>query len=230
LFYLEVCRRPDAFRKELDMPISYLLLTATALQTQPAVGESGRTAGRQPLTRCDIAIEIVTTGDSRAYSKARVGYPEEYKQRWAYSHIRPCGARGAAALASRISATRHSRDTLHLELITAPTRELLDAALFQNALRIVADAGASPEARVFAIRTLMWALQPKLSLRFGGLATGRCIAGFTLHLDTWDGTPLPGNRHEQVEALSRRILEVQTTPNQVRHAVVCALRESHTSD
>jgi hypothetical protein len=35
--------------------------------------------------------------------------------------------------------------------------------------------GASPEARVFAIRTLMWVLQPKLALRFGGLGTRRCI-------------------------------------------------------
>jgi hypothetical protein len=113
-------------------------------------------------------------------------------------------------------------------LITAPTRELLDASLFQNALRIAADADASPEARVFAIRTLMWALEPRLSVQFGGLITSRCSPGATLHLDTWEGTPLPANRHEQVEALTRRLLDVQTTPDQVRHAAVCVLRQSRT--
>jgi hypothetical protein len=125
---------------------------------------------------------------------------------------------------------RHSRDTLQLELITAPTRALLDGNLFQNALRIAADADASSEARVFAIRTLVWTLEPRLSLRFGGLVTTRCSEGASLHLDTWEGTPLPGNRHKQVEELSRRLLEVRTTPVQVRRAAGCALWESERSD
>jgi hypothetical protein len=93
----------------MRVPWFIALLIAPALLTQAAVGEPSGTAGRHQPTRCDIAIEIVRTGDSRAYSKATVGYPQEYKQRWAYSHIRPCGARGAAALAGRISGMRHSR-------------------------------------------------------------------------------------------------------------------------
>lgn len=200
--------------------IASLLVFPTALVSQTRAMDGDRN-GRL----CAIALEIVRTGDSRAYTRAVTGYPDEYKQAWAYSRIRTCGAAGAAALATRIQAEGSSRDLARLEMITAPTRELRDGSLFEAAVRLARDGGASSEARVFAFRTLMWALEPRLTLEYGGLITDRCVGGYTLHLDTWDGTPLPENRRSRIREVAERTFSLQATPAAVRKAAACALRE-----
>lgn len=208
---------------------SLLLLMCLLCAVRSAEAQASKGEDPAQVQRCAIAIEIVRTGDSRAYSRATVGYPDQYKQRWAYSHIRTCGASGVAALAMRINATRNSPDVSQLDLFTSPTRSLLDGNLFQLAMRLANDPGASDEARVFAIRTLMWAIEPRLDLRYDGLAAGpgagRCVKGASLHIDTFDVAPLPGNRRTQLEDLTRSILNARTSSVQLRNAAGCAAAE-----
>jgi hypothetical protein len=204
-----------------------LLILRTLLLAQPASGQSTR-AEYDPH-RCRVATEIVRTGDSRAYSRAAFGAPEEQKQGWAYSVIRTCRASGASVLAARINAMRNSRDPDALQAVTFPTRDFHDGNLFQTARSIAGDAGASPEARVFAFRTLMWSIEPRLTLRYEDLRAGRgrCIQGVTLHWEEpWKGTPMPRGHRKQVEELSQTVIAMSSTPTQVRNAAGCALLEA----
>ncbi len=176
--------------------------------------------------RCAIAIEIVRTGDSRHFTREATGYPDEYKMRWGYSWIRGCGARGWAALAHRLSLSANSRDTAWLHLISFPSRTLMDGAVFQAAARLATNQAASAESRVFALRTLMWAMEPRLSISYGSITTRDCTTGVSLHGETREGTPLPGNRRQQVTAVATRILESGQAPDPVRAAARCARMEA----
>lgn len=212
------------------MRASYILmfwLIGAGFRGQPAQGQTADSARLQATRRCDVAIEIVKTGDSRGYSRTLTRYPEEQKRAWAYSHIRTCGARGAAALAAEMLAKRSSRDTAELGRVSDATRGFRDGNLFQTAARIARDAAASPEARVFSFRTLMWSYEPRLELQFAGLVagTGRCVAGMPFDVATWEGSPLPGNRRKQVEDVARRVL-ASSPSEQVRNAAACALQEA----
>lgn len=182
----------------------------------------------EAIRRCDIAIEIVRTGDSPDFARTLTRYPERDKLPWAFSHIRSCGARGAAVLAAQMGAKKAVRDTAELRVLTDPTRNLLDGNIFQAAARIADDAAASQEARVFALRTLVWSLEPRLDLRFDGLVSGngRCILGAALHISTWEGSPLPGNRRKRVEEVARRLSTSTAASVPVRNAAACALQEA----
>jgi hypothetical protein len=213
------------------MRASYILmfcLIGVGLQGQRAHSQTADSARLQATRRCDVAIEIVKTGDSRGYSRALTRYPEAHKRAWAYSYIRTCGARGAAALGAEMLAKRSSRDTAELRSVWDATRGFLDGNLFQAAARIAADGAAGPEARVFAFRALMWSFEPRLELQFAGLVagTGRCVAGMPFDVATWEGSPLPGNRRKQVEDVARQVLASSSAPEQVRNAAACALQEA----
>jgi hypothetical protein len=200
----------------------YLFIAGLMLAAVPSLAAQQASEAQ----RCAIAIEIVRTGDSRHFTREATGYPDEYKMRWAYSWIRGCGARGGAALARRLSLSANSRDTAWLRLISNPSRTLMDGAVFQAAARLATNPAATEESRVFALRTLMWAIEPRLSISYGSITTWRCTTGVTFHSDTLEGAPLPGNRRQQVAAVATRILESGQVPDPVGAAARCARIEA----
>lgn len=209
------------------MTFSRLIAGAVLLMSIHPLLLQGQIRRTQTEEQCSIAAEIVRTGNSNRYAQAQIPYHD--KRRWANSYIRTCGAVGAAALAEQIAASRFATDTARLRAISDPARYLLDGRIFQTAMHIAADASSSAAARTFALRTLMWALEPRLDLRYEGLIAGNgtCVYGVSFDTPTWAGSPLPGNRRRQVEQVAREIIASPSAPPALRNAAGCALQESN---
>ena len=162
----------------------------------------------------------------------RTGHPAP-KREWALWEIRRhCGASGGRALADAIREHRTSRDTAWLGELTSPAIQLRDGAVFAVSAQIARDRSASPEARVFAIRTLIWSLRPGYGITYDDLAgagegSGGCYShGPELHFQPTDGAPLPAGHASEVQAVAEQILLDAAEPAPVRSAARCALLAS----
>jgi len=100
---------------------------------------------------------------------------------------------------------------------------LRDGRIFDAALAIVSDPAASPEARLFASRTIILALQPHLYLSYLELADGNCYGSIrgahATHARA--GAPMPADFAESARAVSVRVFNDSTTPDAVRRAARC---------
>lgn len=105
---------------------------------------------------CRLAVQVVTTGHPAV------------KTDWAMAFVRDCPDL-PSALARSIRELRSSRDTGVLDRLTAPADWLRDGSVYGAAYEVLQDRMASPEARVFAIRVLMWAYLPGLELNYSHL-------------------------------------------------------------
>lgn len=196
-----------------------IMISGTSLNAQQSPGSRE--------ARCDVAIEIVRTGDSRAYSQRLTGYPESEKEKWAYSMVRVCGARGGTALAHRIRLSRTVGDTARLERYTAPTRDILDGSVFEASRSVAGDQSASTAARIYAFRTLIWTLDSSLGMFYGDLADTRtqmCARRASFHDEQTRGGSISGNRAQQILELARRVLGDANTAPALRKAAGCAHR------
>ena len=163
---------------------------------------------------CRLAIQIVSRGT-----------PDAHRD-WALMKIAACGREGAAALAPVLLSLRTTRDTAVLNRYFAPTRLLRDRRIFEAATRMATDPGAATEARVFAIRTLVWALNPGYFLHYGDLAGGarrrNCTGSFGTHVDLSKGEPLPADYAQEVRRVGIALNADPSVPAEVRSAAVCA--------
>lgn len=164
---------------------------------------------------CRLASQIVSRGT-----------PDQHRD-WALSTIRHCGADGATALVQALRSLRSTRDTSILDQYFGPTRVLRDRKLLDFSTELATDERAAPEARVFAIRTLIWFLNPGLFFGYSELAgdeQGRtnCAGSFTTHVHLSKGDPLPVNYADQVNVIGRTLSIDRTVPVEVRRAAGCA--------
>lgn len=180
------------------------------------VAQSEHPATVQRRNDCRLAVQVI-----------RTGHPAT-KTQWALDRIAGCGADGGGAIAAAMRAARASADTVLLERLTRPTMWLRDGSSFQTALEIGADRTASPQARVFALRTLLWAMVPGGSVGYGDLADevqgrGRRCLGFgpSTHVIVARGSPLPADWEQRVRALAARLMRDPAEPRPVRRAAVC---------
>lgn len=163
---------------------------------------------------CRLAIQVITTGQPAARSD------------WAMTFVREC-AGFPAALRNSLSAARNSRDTAALARLTAPADWLRDGDVFTAAFELARDRGASPVARVFAIRVMMWVYLPGMELSYSHLiADGDDIPtcggiGPSLHGDIVRRAPLPSGWEENGRALGRLLASDGTESVQVRQAARC---------
>jgi hypothetical protein len=166
---------------------------------------------------CRLAAQTVTTG--RPANKLE----------WALHTIRRCPI-AADDLARALSEARGSADTVLLKRLTAPTDWLIDGRIVETAVAILQDRGTSPQARVFAVRPLIWSLTPGGELEYGHLVDldgdGRRSCGGrgpSFHGRVTAGEPLPAEWVERLRGVALTIHGDANEPTAVRQAVGCLL-------
>lgn len=168
---------------------------------------------------CRLAGQVLATG-----------HPATRTQ-WALGVIRRCRD-GGAPLARALERSRQSTDTASLNALTSPAINLRDGTVFEKAIEIAGDEGASVQARVFAIRTLIWSIMPGGGISYADLVgtenhVGSCGYGPSLHTVVTAGLPLPGDFLSRAKALANTIVQNRGESRDVRRAAQC-LREAQT--
>jgi hypothetical protein len=131
----------------------------------------------------------------------------------------------ASALGEEMEKMATVRDTAVLNALTQPTIQLRDGRLFDTALRVASDKHASTEARIFAIRTLIYTMRPGGGIDYRDLAErDRSCYGFgpSQHQTITQGAPVPTDYVARANAVGRQLAADTTEPDAVRHAGMCA--------
>jgi hypothetical protein len=164
---------------------------------------------------CRLAVQVLTTGRPAV------------KTGWAIRQMRMCPST-AADLAEGLRAARTSQDTGALNRLTAPTDWLRDGNIFSAAVEVLRDRSASPQARVYATRVLMWAFVPGEEIRYGHLVDVDGDGDWTcggmgpsLHGELVRGTPLPAGWEAAAQALGRTLALSPDEHVLVRQAATC---------
>lgn len=186
-----------------------LLLAVPALaQSDPASIDSRST--------CRSAAAVVSTGSVTP------------ADRWAIERISSCGPEGGAALAAAFAAQQRGSDVEGLDALTRPTRELHDANVFAAAYNVARDReGSTPEARIFALRTLIWVVRPELSIEYADLAGNQygrtaCMgSGPAAALPSAQGAPLPEGYDTVIRGLAVQMTQDPSESAQMRTAALC---------
>ena len=172
--------------------------------------------------------EIKRRNDCRlAEQVLRAGHPAPHL-RWAGGLARYCPSSGAA-VAEAMNRNRTSADTALLNAITLPMMNLRDGRVYDMALDVARDKTASVPARMFAIRALVWALEPGGVIEYADLADewpeGRqriCTRGTPLHLILTRGEPVSANLGEVINKFGEQTESDASEPRPIRRAAFCA--------
>lgn len=164
--------------------------------------------------RCRQAVQVV-----------RTEHPAP-RTAWAYELIPRCGAEGGAALADAIRAHRTASDRFVLDRITQPTSEILDGRVFEAAYAVAADPGSTPEARIFSLRTLMYAAYPGAHSTYEEITmqapTRGCFGGSPgFDFEVQYGAAMPVDAHRRAYELGIRVFKNLREPEIVRKAAIC---------
>jgi hypothetical protein len=118
---------------------------------------------------------------------------------------------------------RTSRDTTTLSRLGNVAVVLRDGKMFEAALDVVADAGASPEARIFASRVLVLGLQPNLYMTYEQISVGRCYGQIrgSHATKTRGGAAIPAELIARAREIGRRVHRDSTASQPVRRAAGC---------
>jgi hypothetical protein len=192
-----------------------LLVSAAIALLSSGVGAQPQNDAERHRSDCRIAVQVVASGRPVA------------NQDWALSRLRSCGTDAGRVLAEILPRLANSTDTVRLNRHFSPTREIHDGQIFRVAMTLAADRRASAQARVFALRSLIWSGVPGRILSYADLAgdkNGRtsCAGGFTTHVSLSAGTPLPSDYDAQVRNLASRLAADPSEPIEVRRAARCA--------
>jgi hypothetical protein len=192
---------------------------------------SGRPSAAQTETverDCDKAAKIIEKG-----------HPEK-KEEWAYNYITRCGAEGARAVSAGMLTLRQQRDTSVLDAFMWQADNWRDATVMEAATQVATDVGASPEARVFAVRHLIGLLRPQIKFTYGHLTASSdstqangvvvyemgCRAALGSEGADVSATALPTDYVARIRSTLRGLRSDPATPTPVRNAAACALTDS----
>jgi hypothetical protein len=201
-----------------------LLLVASAVPVgaqRKIVEDADPVVLRERMARCPVAIEILATGRSTRYREV-TNTPDSSREAWARSAVSSCGPDGERAVARAMQRMSHSTDRVSLRELTAATRELRGPAVFAAAQAIAGDPSASPDARVLALRSLTWAVRPRLTIEYenyAGTAGAGCTRSAGPVMNAVSDTSAATVR--SVVDLARRLMGDPATPPAVRHAAMC---------
>jgi hypothetical protein len=177
---------------------------------------------------------IVPRRECRSYQQlVSPAQPEAFAAR-SLKRVQACPEQAGRALAAELRRLRTSTDTARLEKATRLAHYLHDGELWRGALSLAGDSGASPEARVFAFRTLVWTMAPAARLSYGGMIrpwpqallesggsyTIHYYGGHTAHDLTWPafGTPTPADFLSRTRAVCGRVAADPNEADLVRRA------------
>ena len=190
----------------------------------------GLSAQRVPASSCDSAATIVAAG-----------HPSEANA-WSYSAIRSCRNVGGVAFATGLVRYKTETDIAALEAFMSQLDNWTDAYVFDAVVGLATDTTATAQARVFAVRHLMYVLQPILLYTYAGL-TRKADTTQTPDMMTWQevgctgnlisaphgairGVPLPVDYQQRIRATLSSLATSSTTPIVVRYAAKCAQSNS----
>ena len=171
---------------------------------------------------CRLAHQVIETGQPAPHTV------------WALRQIGACGPdTHGAALARAVRRLRTETDTGQLREFWRASRYLRDGELFRASLDVAGDRGASHEARVFALLSLLHTVQFGRSADYRHMVGGfeedsglRRVRGGCARIFVSDdvrivGSPLPADYAEQVRALAERLRTDVTEPLDVQTAASC---------
>lgn len=196
---------------------------------------TARLAAQQPdrpvfsAAECQLSAEVLTTGRSNVDFTAATGYPRNLSAAWSAGRARHCGQAGFRALASAMRRNARSANLKLLDQITSGTQGLLDRGIYTAATGIAENRAATPEARVFAIRTLVWLVDPGLTVTYSNLASEglqapRCFVGGQVRPEVQHGTPLPPDFRRRLFDLAVRVVQSPNEIPAVQSAANCLRR------
>jgi hypothetical protein len=144
-------------------------------------------------------------------------------------YVGSCEPGGRPPLAQALRDHRFSRDTAALDELARQTSEFVDSAVFAAAIEIARDPDASTEARVSALRTLIYTLQPGSFVTLAQLASRSCFGhGPGFHTSLGLGAPLPGDHVSRIRELGATLRDAPSNPPGLRNAAACAwVRTEH---
>ena len=211
-------RRPRA-ESAIDMKLGFFIALL-------GVAACGRPNMYADATRdCQSAATLLAPG--------REPTPEMAPALW---RVRACPARAAEILATVLRDSRTTTDTARLEAATWLTQYVHDAQLVSAGIDVATDGRATPEARVAALRTLLWSKAPGHFMPLQAMATGpscdprQCYSTYTGHFygggpvrgDTirWPvfGTPMPARYAASIDSAAAVAERTSGTPEIVRRA------------
>jgi len=164
-----------------------------------------------------------STGDCRTAAETVVTGEPEGRTWSALIKIRECRAEGGTAIAAAIREHRASRDTAMLSRLGDAAQLLRDGEMFVAALDVLDDAGASPEARISAARTLILGLRPHAQITAAQLTGGNCYGSLPAPHATAarGGNPMPPDFAARARTVSLRVVGDSTVTGPLRVAARC---------
>ena len=156
----------------------------------------------------------------------RTGHPSPHSS-WAEGAIAFCGSAGARAIADRLAALRDSRDRDELQALASAAGRFSDAAIYETALGLLKNAGATEEARIVAVLVLYGQVFPVFDATYDKLAgdgvspRANCWLGGVTDTDQFPGTQLPADARPRLIQVATAVWQDQTAPVRVRAATSC---------
>lgn len=171
---------------------------------------------------CRLARQVLETGEPARHTA------------WALRQIGACGpATHGATLADAVRRLRAETDTAQLREFWRASRYLRDGELFRASLDVAGNRGASPQARVFALLSLLHTVRVGRSADYRHMVGGfeedsglRRVRGGCARIFVSDdvrivGSPLPADYGERVRTLAQRLRKDVTEPLDVQTAASC---------
>jgi hypothetical protein len=212
-------------RKNGDASASLSTLGLVALLACAARQPSAASPYADPERDCQSTQTLLAPG--------RGPTPQMAPALW---RVRACPARAGELLAHALESTRLVSDSGQLEAATWLTQYVHDARILSSGIAVAADTAATPEARVAALRVLLWAKAPGHLVSLQAMSSGpqcippMCRSSYTGHfynggptmVDTvvWPvvGIPMPPGYTSRIDSVAREIASSPSTPGLVRAA------------
>ena len=129
---------------------------------------------------CRLAAQVIQTGQPAP------------KLEWAWQILGACPGEAGPTAALALQRLRTATDTTDFAGVLAVGFNVRDGVLFEAALKVAGDPGASPMARVESLVVLVYQLSDSLDMTYADIAKADTVSGCPLSWDMDRGRPMPG--------------------------------------
>jgi hypothetical protein len=196
---------------------AFVLVLVSVLVVRPCQAQDPRSPAT--ASECHAAIASV----EQLAANAHMPDMSEEGQLWTATR---CGGTGGAALAKLIPLARTSTDIASFMMAEVLATNLADSSIAHAALQLAADAGASTQATIFALRVLMRLESPSSSVdaapSYSAVGTD-CRMHRISASQPLPGAPLPSDFARRAGSLAK-LMSVGAAQANVRAMASCAYR------
>jgi hypothetical protein len=181
---------------------SVQLIASNAL---PSIAQQDSIA--QHRNDCRLAAQIITTG-----------HPDPHRP-WAFAEIGRCGSDGGVAIAEALRRLRDLSVTSHdSERLLNAARSFQDRTVYETALALADDQGATVFARVSALRVLLSLVDPTKGPSHEEMISEGHLFGSEFDPLIVRGEPLPQDYLVDLAASASALCVGTSVPGEVRNA------------